>query len=299
MNENMKMTEHRNPATELIDTLSTDDILQIINNEDRKVAEAIAKELPVIAAVVDRVVASFLQGGRLFYVGSGTSGRLGVLDAAECPPTFSTPTDLVQGIIAGGTKALITAVEGAEDDEVAGAKAVQDARICDLDTLIGISASGTTPFVLAAVSEARARGAQGFGITCNRGSALSKVAEQTIEVVVGAEVLSGSTRMKAGTAQKMILNMITTTSMIKLGKTYSNWMVDLRATNRKLKERAVGIVQEVTSCQQIQAHQALEACDWQVKTAILIIMRDLTATRAQYILAEENGFLRRALEREV
>ncbi|MFN2129273.1 MAG: N-acetylmuramic acid 6-phosphate etherase, partial [Anaerolineae bacterium] len=238
---NVPSTEAPNPRTSDIDTLSSLEIVTLINDEDARVAGAVRAQLPEIAHAVDAIVGRLQRGGRLFYFGAGTSGRLGVLDASEMPPTFSVPRDLVQGWIAGGDSALRRSAEAAEDDAAAGAQAVRKANVTEADVVVGIAASGTTPWVLGAVTEARERGAATIGLTCNPDAPLAHAAEMAIVPVVGPEVIAGSSRMKAGTAQKMVLNMLSTATMIRLGKVYGNLMVDVRPTNDKLRRRAARI----------------------------------------------------------
>ena len=239
-----RTTESRNPATANIDTVSTLEMVRLINAEDAKVAPAVATQLPHIAEAIDRIAARMREGGRLIYVGAGTSGRLGVLDASECPPTFNTAPKQVVGLIAGGNIALTTAVEGAEDDREAGARAIAALNVAAKDNVVGIASSGSTPYVLGALAEARRRGALTISLACNSPAPVEALADVIIAPIVGPEVLTGSTRLKAGTAQKMVLNMLSTGVMIRLGKTYGNLMVDVRATNAKLRQRARRIVMQ-------------------------------------------------------
>ena len=264
------VTEERNYATDNIDGLSPIELLKVINAEDKKVALAVEKALPEIAAAVSIITGAVSQGGRLLYVGAGTSGRLGVLDAAECPPTFSTHPDMVVGIIAGGERALRHAVEGCEDSAEQGASDLAAVPLTAQDAVVGIAASGRTPYVLGALKYARSVGAAAIGLSCNPSSKLREVAELVIEVVPGPEVISGSTRMKAGTAQKMVLNMLSTATMVLLGKTYRNYMVDVSPTNEKLRLRAVKMVSELAECDPSKANQALQEAAWHVKTAIVM-----------------------------
>jgi N-acetylmuramic acid 6-phosphate etherase len=256
---------------------------------------AVRQALPSIVPAIDAVVDRLARGGRLIYVGAGTAGRLGVLDASECPPTFGTPPGLVLGIIAGGPAAILSAQEGAEDDLAAGARIVDELGIDALDAVVGIAASGRTPYVIGALRAARGRGAATIALSCNERTPLSDEAELAIEVPVGPEVLAGSTRLKAGTAQKLVLNMISTIAMVRLGKTWGNLMVDLRATNAKLRERAIRITQAVTSADRATAEAALEASGWEVKPAVLIIELGVDMEEARRRLAR-NGRLRDALE---
>lgn len=266
-------TEGRNPASANIDKVSTLEMVKIINNEDKKVAVAVEKVLPETAAAIDIIAERLSQGGRLFYIGAGTSGRLGVLDASECPPTFGTSPDLVQGIIAGGNVALTNAVEGAEDDKSAAQKNLEEKNFNQSDVLVGIATSGRTPYVIGGVEFAKKIGAKTVGISCVEDSQLAKIADIAITPITGAEVVTGSTRMKAGTATKMILNMLTTGAMIKLGKVYGNLMVDVHATNEKLRDRAKRIVEAATDCSEAEAVNALDKNNWSAKSAIDFILK--------------------------
>lgn len=289
-------TEQVNPATVDIDLLDTETLLRRINAEDARVAAAVAAAIPQIAPVVDRIAQAFEAGNRLFYFGAGTSGRLGVLDASECPPTYGAPPEQVQGIIAGGDIALRQAVEGAEDDPEAGRKDAAAAGLRAGDVAVGISASGGAPYVVAAMEEARSRGCFTAGITCHGGSRLAQVVDQAIVAEVGPEVIAGSTRMKAGTAQKLILNMLTTAAMVQSGKTYQNLMVDVQPTNRKLRERACRIVAALAGVSMAEARQALDVCGFQVKPAVLVACAKISVAEAQARLRAASGKLRRALE---
>ncbi|MER6298259.1 N-acetylmuramic acid 6-phosphate etherase [Kitasatospora sp. NPDC001539] len=289
-------TETIRPEWAGIDRLTTVDLLRLINTEDRSVPIAVAGELERIATAVDAVAARMARGGRLVYAGAGTAGRLGVLDAAECPPTFGTDPGLVVGLIAGGRTAVTEAAEGAEDRTDLAEADVAALNLTPADALVGISASGRTPYPLAAIRAARAAGALTIGLACNRGSALAAAAELGIEVEVGPEVLAGSTRLKAGTAQKLVLNMLSTAVMIRLGRTYGNLMVDLRATNAKLRERARRIVAEATGAEAKAVDQALAATDGRTKDAILSLLADVDAPTAARLLAASAGRLREALE---
>lgn len=289
-------TEGRNPASEAIDTLSARDIVRLINSEDAKVAEAVGREAQPIARAIEVIAERLHRGGRLIYLGAGTSGRLGVLDAAECPPTFNTHPDQVVGIIAGGPTAMIRAVEGAED---VGSSAVDDLRpihLCDRDVLVGIASSGRTPYVLAGLQYAGQRGAYRIGLSCNRDATLAACSDLTITPVVGPEVISGSTRMKAGTATKMVLNMLTTAAMVLRGKTYGNLMVDLRATSSKLIDRSRRIVMALTGRADQHAEELLARCDGELKTAIVSCLLSVTPQEARRRLERTGGHLRRALE---
>lgn len=288
-------TESANPDLADIDAVGTETRLRLINAQDATVAAAVEKEIPQIARVVARAANSFRQGGRLIYAGAGTSGRLGVLDASECPPTFGVPPTMVLGIIAGGPNAMFRAVEGAEDDPDLGAAAMIEADVSERDTVVGISASGRAPFVLGALRQAGKRGAATVGLTNNRPSEVEAVAAITIAPVVGPEILAGSTRLKSGTAQKMVLNMISTGAMMEIGKTYGNLMVDVQATNAKLKARALRIVSQVTGADKTAVADALAQAGGSAKLAILMMETGLSADEARLSLERSGGFLRRAL----
>ncbi len=288
-------TEQSNPITSDIDALSTLEIIQLMNAEDNKIAAAVEHESAAIATAVDVIADRLSNGGRLLYLGAGTSGRLGVLDASECPPTFNTPPELVVGIIAGGFSALTSAIEGAEDDEQAAIADLTQHQLTHRDVLVGIASSGRTPYVMSGLRHAKVLGAYAIGITCNRQSELESVADVVIAPIVGPEVISGSTRLKAGTATKMVLNMLTTATMVKLGKTYGNWMVDLRASNVKLKARSIRIVSSIAQVDEHQAAELLENCRGEVKTAIVSAMRSLNYAEARSLLENSAGRLRAAL----
>ena len=288
-------TEAINPDLTDIDALPLEARLRLMNEEDARVAAAVSGEIPHVARAVQRVAASFRAGGRLLYVGAGTSGRLGVLDAAECPPTFGVPPGLVVGLIAGGPGAMFSAVEGAEDDPDLGATAIIEADVTEHDTVVGISASGRAPFVLGALRQAAKRGASTVAVTNNRPSEMEALAAITIAPVVGPEILAGSTRLKSGTAQKMVLNMISTGAMMEIGKTYGNLMVDVQVTNLKLKARAVGIVRQVTGASRERAEEALTQSGGSAKIAIVVVQTGATPDEARQRLARAGGFLRRAL----
>lgn len=290
------ITEGRNPASQNIDELSTEAMLRVINDEDKKVALAVEAIVPQIAAAVDAICAAFQAGGRLIYCGAGTSGRLGILDASECPPTFGTPREQVIGLIAGGHTAILQAVENAEDNREQGAQDLKDIHFSRHDVLVGIAASGRTPYVLGALAYANELGATTVSLTCNPGSAMSQVAAIALTPVVGPEVVTGSSRMKAGTAQKLVLNMLTTGSMIRSGKVYGNLMVDVEATNQKLVQRQVNIVMQATDCDEATASAALTACGGHCKTAILMVLADLAADEAKALLSQHQGFIRQALQ---
>lgn len=291
-------TEQLNPASRRIDAEDVDGILNIMSREDTKVPAAVKAELPHIAKAVTLVEKAFRAGGRLLYVGAGTSGRLGILDAAECPPTFGTPPGMVVGIIAGGNDAMFKSKEGAEDSEALGAKTLRSYKISKRDVVCGIAASGRTPFVLGALKEARAKGAKTIFVTTNPRTLLKTLnlkVDVAICPTVGPEVIMGSTRMKSGTAQKLVLNMITTAAMIRLGKTYGNLMIDLQTTNLKLTERAKRIVTMVTGVDYNEAARYLEVAGGHVKTALVMIIAEVTAEEATKRLKKANGFLRKAL----
>lgn len=289
-------TEQRNPSSMNLDLLSTEDMIRVINDEDRAVAEAVARVIPSIAAAVDEIVAAIRSGGRLVYIGAGTSGRLGVLDASECPPTFNTDPNLVIGLIAGGDHALRHSVEHVEDLPEEGRRALTEISLGATDVVVGIAASGRTPFVIGAVEHANEIGAATIGVCNSPDSELARRASIAIVPVVGPEVVTGSTRMKAGTAQKMVLNMLTTATMVKLGKTYSNLMVDVQSTNAKLRERAAGIVRDAASVGEADARRALDAAGGEVKTAIVAVRLGVAPDEARSRLAAAGGILRVTLE---
>ncbi|WP_446041634.1 N-acetylmuramic acid 6-phosphate etherase [Streptomyces sp. SID1121] len=289
-------TEAFRPELAEIDQLPTLDIARIMNREDSTVPDAVATQLPLIAAAVDAVAERVARGGRLVYAGAGTAGRLGVLDASECPPTFNTAPEQVVGLIAGGPGAMVTSVEGAEDSKELAAADLTALKLTADDTVVGVSASGRTPYAVGAVEYARGLGALTVGLSCNADSALAAAAEHGIEVVVGPELLTGSTRLKAGTAQKLVLNMISTITMIRLGKTYGNLMVDVRASNEKLRARSRRIVSLATGASDPEIEAALAATDGEVKPAILTILGEVDGPRAGSLLAESGGHLRAALK---
>ena len=292
-------TEARNPRTLDLDNLTALEIAKLINAEDEKVALAVGDVAESIALAIDVIANRLTRGGRLIYVGAGTSGRLGVLDAVECPPTFNTDPEMVVGLIAGGPEGLVRAVEGAEDSKEMGREDLQRLKLCELDVVVGIAASGRTPFVIGALDYAREKGAYAIGFSCNQDAELIKHADLNIIPIVGPEVLSGSTRLKAGTATKMVLNMLTTGAMVRMGKTFSNLMVDVRATNIKLTERATRIVTELTGCAPSDSSGLLERCDGEVKTAIVSYKKAISADEARARLNSVDGHLRRALELNV
>ncbi len=289
-------TEQSNPASEAIDTLSAIEIVRLMNAEDQKIAAAMEAVSTSIAAAVEAIAERMVVGGRLFYLGAGTSGRLGVLDASECPPTFNTNPEQVIGIIAGGLGALTSAIEGAEDDCDAAAIDLQARLFSGADVLVGIATSGRTPYVLGGMRYAQSINAFTVGVACNRESELNDCSNVLIAPIVGPEVISGSTRLKAGTATKLVLNAITTATMVLLGKTYGNWMVDLRATNSKLKARSVRIVSAITGLSESQASEQLAACNGEVKTTVVAVKRALGAIEARQLLEQSRGKLRVALE---
>ncbi|HLU99635.1 MAG TPA: N-acetylmuramic acid 6-phosphate etherase [Acidobacteriota bacterium] len=279
----MRLTEERNPESFDIDLLDTEQILLRINAQDQRVAPAVASVIPDIARAVDGITSRLRSGGRLFYVGAGTSGRLGILDAVECPPTYNTPPDVIQGILAGGYEACYRSIEAAEDDPEAGERDLLRAGLKRGDAVVGIAASGRTPYTCGAVARARREGAFTVGISCNRNTPLSREAEVAIEVETGPEIVTGSTRMKAGTAQKLILNMISTTTMIRLGYVYSNLMINVHLKNSKLVERGIRIVQEITGASREEAKSAIEESQ-DVKTAIVMVKENCSPDQARRIL---------------
>jgi N-acetylmuramic acid 6-phosphate etherase len=291
-------TEGRNPRSVSIDTLTALEIVHLMNSEDARVADAVRAEAESIARAIDVVAERLARGGRLIYLGAGTSGRLGVLDAAECPPTFSTPPEQVVGVIAGGFAALTRAIEGAEDRPESAVEDLQALQLCDRDALVGIATSGRTPYVIGGMKYARDLGAFTVGLCCNQDSQLPHVSHLMITPIVGPEVISGSTRLKAGTATKMVLNMLTTGVMIRRGKTYGNLMVDLRATNQKLAVRSRRIVMTLTGLTESQADALLHQCNGEVKTAVVAHLRSATPQQARTWLSEVGGHLRSALEAE-
>jgi N-acetylmuramic acid 6-phosphate etherase len=290
------ITEERNPSTFDIDTRSTLQILKSINREDKKVALAVEKEIPNIAKAVDLIVNAFKNKGRLFYIGAGTSGRLGVLDAAECPPTFGIPPRMIKGIIAGGRRTLVRSKEGVEDDFKAGARDLEKNRVSRKDVVVGIAASRRTPYVLGALEKAKKTGAKTIFIFCNPTPKLKVKVDVAISPILGPEVITGSTRMKAGSAQKMILNMLTTTAMIKLGKSYQNLMVDLQAKSKKLVERSKRIIIMLTGVDYKRAEEYLERTDGKVKTALVMILAKVDKKSAERRLKEAGGFVAKAIE---
>ncbi|QPB41873.1 N-acetylmuramic acid 6-phosphate etherase [Rodentibacter haemolyticus] len=289
------ITEQRNPNSMNIDQLSALDIVTLMNGEDKRVPLAIERVLPQIAQAVEAIVKAFRQGGRLIYIGAGTSGRLGVLDASECPPTFGVNGEMVKGIIAGGERAIRYPVEGAEDNPAAAVEDLQAIRFSKKDVLVGIAASGRTPYVLGALKYAKQLRAGTVSIASNPQSAMAELADIAIDTVVGAEVLTGSSRLKSGTAQKLVLNMLTTASMILLGKCYENLMADVQASNEKLKTRAIHIVMQATECDKATAERTLILAEQNAKLAIMMILSGLEKNEAKALLEKEKGQLRKAL----
>ncbi len=285
------ITEKTNPNTLNIDVASSLEIARMINEEDKKVAEKISENLTSIAKAIDIISENFFKGGRLLYFGAGTSGRLGVLDASECPPTFNSPNDMVQGIIAGGDRALRFAIEGAEDSCELARKDFEKLNITEKDTVVSISASGNANYVIEVLKLAKEKKAKTIALTCNPMANISKIADVVICIETGAEVITGSTRMKAGTAQKMVLNMLTTGAMIKIGKVYKNFMIDVKPTNIKLKDRAQRIVSEIANCSQDEAKAVLESNEYKVKEAILQIKYSISYEKAKTLLDKFNGVL--------
>ncbi|MBN6066211.1 N-acetylmuramic acid 6-phosphate etherase [Aggregatibacter actinomycetemcomitans] len=292
--ENM-LSEQRNPNTMHIDSLSSLEVVTLLNKEDKLVALAVEKNLPQIAQAVERIVAAFQAGGRLVYLGAGTSGRLGVLDASECPPTFGVPSGMVVGLIAGGETALRNAVEGAEDNREAGEQDLRRINFSAKDVLVGIAASGRTPYVIGGLNYAKRLGATTVSLVSNPNAVMSDIADIAITTAVGPEALTGSSRLKSGTAQKMVLNMLTTAAMIRLGKCYQNLMVDVQATNQKLKARAIRIVMQATDCDAAIAEQTLHTTNGNAKTAIMMLLSGLDKTQAEALLAQNQGRLQDAL----
>jgi N-acetylmuramic acid 6-phosphate etherase len=289
-------TEARNPASEHLDSLTPLELVRLINAEDAKCAAAVAEQAEPIAKAIEMIANRLTHGGRLVYIGAGTSGRLGILDAAECPPTFRSDPSQVLGIIAGGPGAMLKAVEGAEDSQSLAAEDLRKIDLCSHDVLVGIATSGRTPYVIGGLDYARSQGAFTIGLACNKDALLSSRADVSIIPVVGAEVLSGSTRMKAGTATKMVLNMLTTGAMVQMGKTYGNLMVDMNATNTKLTERAKRIVGTLTGLASDGAKELLDRCNGEVKTAIVSHRLGMSPDDARAALQGARGHLRRALE---
>lgn len=292
------LTEQRNPRTMEMDCLSVEELARVLHAENGAVAEAVDAALPEIARAIAVIAERLVRGGRLFYIGAGTSGRLGVLDASECPPTFGVEPSLVQGIIAGGDAALRNAIEGAEDDPAAGAADLRTRGLIAEDVVVGIAASGRTPYVVGALNYARTAGAFAIAVVNTRPAEMEAAADLTIAAVTGPEALTGSTRLKAGTAQKMILNLLSTGAMVRLGKTYGNLMVDVQATNEKLRERAIRIVQAATGAEAERACATLEQTGWHAKTAIVLLCLGVSPEEAAARLQDARGFVRAALGEE-
>ena len=290
------ITEQRNPNSMQVDSLSALEIVQLMNQEDKQVPLAIEKCLPQIAQAVECIVAAFQQGGRLVYIGAGTSGRLGVLDASECPPTFGVSPEMVKGIIAGGERALRHPIEGAEDSKAQAVVDLQTIQFSSKDVLVGIAASGRTPYVIGALEYAKSLGSVTVSIASNPNSAMANIVDIAIDTVVGAEVLTGSSRLKSGTAQKLVLNMLTTASMILMGKCYQNLMVDVQASNEKLKARAIRIVMQATDCDKALAEETLKQADQNAKLAIMMILSGLDRAQAEALLEKHHGKLQLALK---
>ena len=290
------ITEQRNPNSMNVDCLSALEIVQLMNEEDKQVPLAIEKCLPQIAQAVERIVAAFQQGGRLVYIGAGTSGRLGVLDASECPPTFGVSPEMVKGIIAGGERALRHPIEGAEDSKTQAVVDLQTIQLSSKDVLVGIAASGRTPYVIGALEYAKSLGSVTVSIASNPNSAMANIVDIAIDTVVGPEVLTGSSRLKSGTAQKLVLNMLTTASMILMGKCFQNLMVDVQASNEKLKARAIRIVMQATDCDKALAEETLKQADQNAKLAIMMILSGLERAQAEALLEKHHGKLQLALK---
>jgi N-acetylmuramic acid 6-phosphate etherase len=288
-------TELRNPRTRNLDLRSTRGIVDAIHREDARVADAVGQELPAITRAVDCIVRTLAAGGRLIYVGAGTSGRLAMLDAAECPPTFGVPAGLVSAVIAGGRRALTTSVEGAEDSAAQGRRDLARRRLQRRDVVVGLSASGDTPYVLGALRFARRMGAATIAVTSNRRSPISRATHITIAAETGPEAIAGSTRMKAGTAQKMILNLLSTAAMVRLGHVYDNWMIGVTPTNKKLRQRALGILREATEASPARAARALQAARENLRVALIMLKTQSSAAQARQRLRQAQGNLRRAL----
>ena len=290
------ITEQQNPNSMHVDSLSALEIVQLMNQEDKQVPLAIEKCLPQIAQAVECIVAAFQQGGRLVYIGAGTSGRLGVLDASECPPTFGVSPEMVKGIIAGGERALRHPIEGAEDSKAQAVVDLQTIHFSSKDVLVGIAASGRTPYVIGALEYAKSLGSVTVSIASNPNSAMANIVDIAIDTVVGPEVLTGSSRLKSGTAQKLVLNMLTTASMILMGKCYQNLMVDVQASNEKLKARAIRIVMQATDCDKALAEETLKQADQNAKLAIMMILSGLDRAQAEALLETHQGKLQLALK---
>ncbi|NLW40124.1 MAG: N-acetylmuramic acid 6-phosphate etherase [Tissierellia bacterium] len=290
------ITEKSNINSKEIDRKPISEILEIMNNEDKLVAYAVEKEIPNIEKAVKKIIESFKRDGRMIYIGAGTSGRLGILDASECPPTFSTDEDQVIGLIAGGLDAMTVAIEGAEDKKEAGKEDLKNINLTENDVVVGLTANGNTPYVIGAIEYANSIGATTVGVTCNEGSKISEIADIAITPIVGPEVIAGSTRLKAGTAQKMVLNMLSTASMIGMGKVYSNLMVDVNPTNSKLIDRAKRIIMEATGVEKKEAEKYLEMSQNKPKVAIVMIKKDCSYEEALKLLEEHDGFIYKVVD---
>jgi N-acetylmuramic acid 6-phosphate etherase len=288
-------TRQRKPGSQGLDLLSTQELVRAIQREDATVPQAVARELPAMARAVEAIVRALRGGGRLIYVGAGTSGRLATLDAAECPPTFGVSPQLVQAVVAGGRRALTRAVEGAEDSAAQGARDLAGRRVSRRDAVVGLTASGTTPYVLGALKLARRRGAVTIGVTSRRGSAVSRIAQITIAPETGPELIHGSTRMKAGSAQKMVLNTLSTAALVRLGRVYGNWMVDVALANRKLRGRGLRILREATGADETQAARALAAAGGKMRVALVMLKTGASLAEARRRLRHAGGDLRKAL----
>ena len=288
-------TERRNPASAHIDSCTTLEMVTIMQQEDSKIASAIEKILPEIARAIDATSQRLENGGRLFYLGAGTSGRLGILDASECPPTYGTDPELVQGLIAGGIPAIFRAQEGAEDNPDLAVHDLKEHGFSAKDVLVGIAASGRTPYVIGGLKYARELGALTIALACSEHAEIAALADIALTPVTGPEVVTGSTRMKAGTAQKLVLNMLSTGTMIKLGKVYGNLMVDVKASNKKLEERAIRIVMEGSGCERTEAEKALKGADGHAKLAILMVVADVSASEGKALLERTSGHLAAAI----
>jgi N-acetylmuramic acid 6-phosphate etherase len=291
-----RLTEQRNPASRNLDRMTALEIVRLMNREDRKVAIAVQHEIPAIARAVDGIVGQIEKGGRLIYVGAGSSGRIAVLDASEWPPTFGTSPELVKALIAGGARAIVQSVEGAEDRPQDAVRDLENIRLTSNDAVVGIAASGTTPYVLAAIRYAKKKGALTVGVTSNKRSILAKRANIAITPVVGPEVLTGSTRLKAGTSQKMVLNMLSTATMVRLGRTYDNLMIDMGQTNTKLKQRAKGILKQASGKNLSAVEHALRQSGHDLRLALIMLKKRISVEAAQKELAKAGGVLRRALD---
>lgn len=290
------ITEKSNINSKEIDRKPISEILEIMNNEDKLVAYAVEKEIPNIEKAVKKIIESFKRDGRMIYIGAGTSGRLGILDASECPPTFSTDEGQVIGLIAGGLDAMTVAIEGAEDKKEAGKEDLKNINLTENDVVVGLTANGNTPYVIGAIEYANSIGATTVGVTCNEGSKISEIADIAITPIVGPEVIAGSTRLKAGTAQKMVLNMLSTASMIGMGKVYSNLMVDVNPTNSKLIDRAKRIIMEATGVEKKEAEKYLEMSQNKPKVAIVMIKKDCSYEEALKLLEEHDGFIYKVVD---